>query len=214
MRFEYSFQNWIWKNLRRSIRLLPQTSLWYIFLESLFSYFESLIDLANWLYDQIDLNTSSGIGLNLWGKRYGLQRLVDESDLDFKNRILYNLLIYRNNLTRKRRREILSEIFGIPVDDIFIYNFTNTFTSKIGDRLAYSIYSRKAELYTYQVIFPRELTTLERERVIEFMSRTNLGGNLPIFKETLLPRDLFAMGENYNNWIQSRYSEEGLYNVF
>lgn len=211
MRFEYSFQNWIWKNLRRSIRLLPQTSLWYIFLESLFRYFESLISLANWLYDQIDLNTASGIGLNLWGKRYGLQRLVDESDLDFKNRILYNLLIYRNSLTRKRRREILSELLVIPVEDILIYNFTNTSVSKVGDPLPYVVGSRKAELYTYQVIFPRELTTLERGRVIEFMSRTNLGGNLPVFRETLAPKELFKMGGYLNDWLGSRYSDEGYY---
>ena len=65
-------------------------------------------------YEQIFLTSATGGWLDAWGRDYGVSRRIDESDSDYRRRIVYEKL---DNLTAKLLMEVYNVDLYAFVDD-------------------------------------------------------------------------------------------------
>lgn len=179
-RFTYPFDQWIWQNLRKSIRSLGSTSLFYLILFSVTFLFVERAKRASWLYRQIWLSTASGYGLDLWGQRYKIPRNYGESDDAYKARMIKERLIGNGDASNRTRKLILQIVFGIDpanvkIERIYDHHF------EMGGMIGAPIASRDYAIYGYRIYAPSPGKSVVDSLIFKatkLLKKTNFGGNL------------------------------------
>lgn len=215
MRFVFDFYNWVWVNLRVSIRRLGSDSIWYKTLFALLSVFGNYTTKANWIYLQIWLETATENGLDLWGLRYGIRRLTGESDSDFRNRILLQKAIKTSGITLLQKRQYIANILGVDISQIIVQNQTWNTSLAMGGTIGSFISSRNMTVYGYKIFVPIITVPSKRQRMVDLINATNLGGNYPMFFEaTGTNYESFAMGGIMGGMIRPRIGYDEIYSIY
>ncbi|MCX8000142.1 MAG: hypothetical protein N3A69_14510 [Leptospiraceae bacterium] len=178
----WDFINLVWKNQRKRIRNLGESSLWFQVLFALNKIFQTRAELFGWIYNQIWLETSSEFGLDAWGKRFKIPRQANEDDSSYKTRILFYKTNRQTGLSRKQKSIYLESLLNLASGTIQIYNIQNV-SMRIGSPIGSPIAKRSLEVYGYIVKINRELTDSKRALLVSFIENVNIGGNYPIFAE-------------------------------
>ena len=208
MRFIYDFELWVWNNLRISIRRLGPNSIWYKTLKALLGIFDVYTEKANWLYSQIWLESSSGLGLSLWGKRYGIRRWNNETDDNFRARTQQYKLLTGSGITRKAKRFYVADILETDPTNITITNVYGSGSMAMGSKLGIKVQSRKMVYYGYEIRIPFEITDeAKKQRMIDLINTTNFGGNYPVFVENIGEYPVMSMGSVMGSVVRSKYRD-------
>lgn len=216
MRFVFDFYNSVWVNLRVSIRRLGVDSVWYKTLEALVSVFSGYTTKANWIYAQIWLETATENGLDLWGLRYGIRRLTGESDNDFRNRIIQRKLINTTGIPISQKRQYIADVLGIDVSEVIIQNQTGNQSMAMGETIGSLVSSRNYTVYGYVIKIPAITDSGKRQRMVELISSTNIGGNYPVFSEYSGSYESLSMGGLMGGMIRPRigYGDGNVYSIY
>lgn len=173
----YDFYTWVWMNMRRAIRSLGVGSLWYRSLDALLGVLVNRSLKAEWLLNQIFIETASGRGLDMWGKRYLLYRNLGESDYDFRVRILIEYAIRKKSPSGTQRIDILSKVLKIDTSEIRVVNVYD-YVFRVGGIVGKVCGTRNYDFFTYRIYLPA-LTEDMINRAIWVMNYMNIGGNVP-----------------------------------
>jgi len=197
------FDLFIWNNQRQKIRRFVN-SIWYNLLLGLSKIFDLKSEKLNFVRNNIWLESSSEIGLNAWGKRYNIPRLENESDLDYKTRILFKRQISKSGVSRKQKAIILENLLGLPENSIRIENARNISVFRIGDPIGTGISSRDYFTFAYTVFVNRELSDEQKNILTSYIHLVNIGGNFPLFAELKPPFAVMAMGGKIGDVVVSK----------
>jgi hypothetical protein len=198
------FLSYIWSNLRKSIRNLGITSNWYIILTALTKIFDSRVQNYNYVKDSLYLNSASGESLNDWGKRYNILRLENESEEDYKSRILFQRSISKSGLSRLQKSRIIESILGLPIFSVKIENGQDRQGFRIGDAIGTGIVSRAYNIFSYTVFISRQLSEEQREKLTNYIELVNIGGNFPFYAELQDEFNIFKTGGEIGSVILSK----------
>ncbi len=128
-RFAYDFGTWVWQHLHPLVIRLGMSSVWARFLTALLKPVEAiLIPIANYLYDQRFLLSSSGDALDRHGAMYDLVKKADESSREFLDRILLWKIILARGGTIQGIKSIIQLFISVEAEIIQEYYMTNVFT--------------------------------------------------------------------------------------
>jgi len=177
--FSFDFDRRIWKNMRRAIRALGPDSLFYRFLKASFNVLQTRLDRANWLFNQLWLETSDSYGVTLFGQRYKVASIPGESLESYRNRIT----LERSSSTRstnKGRKALLQAVLGIDPDTVKIVRPRN-FAFGPGAQVGSLMMSHEYASYAYRLYAPAPATPdAEKEKfALRLIESGNLGGNYP-----------------------------------
>ena len=207
-RFSFSFVSFTWKNLRRKIRSLSSESVWFRVLSSLLQILSERSTRASWLYNQIWLESSSDYGLTLWGQRYGIPRLLNETDSDYKDRIFRERMFVGNGATNASRKKAIAFILGIPTTQIEIKQIRNFFGcgGVIGSPVGDLDYLK--HIYRIYITGVENPEPTQIEKLFSILDSINVGGNVPElwFEKTV--------GYANRRVFNSKYENPKSYEVF
>lgn len=200
MRFTFDFLT-LWNKLRTKIRNTGLVSVWFKFLSSSFLIFDSLLVSVNWVYSQIWLDSASERGLDDWGFRFGLKRFLNESDVNFRNRILFFQSITREGLSRKQKSLILESLLNVPAGSIHFENVLDVDTIEMGGQIGSPISGSGFILFGYNVFIDLQLNAEQRSLLLSFVDSCNVGGNFPIFNELSPIVPIMEMGGFIDSFV-------------
>lgn len=217
MRFIFDFEKWTWANLRISIRRLGANSVWFKTLDALLGIFTAYAEKASWIYIQIWLDTATENGLDLWGRRYGVSRYNNELDSDYKIRILERKVINTSGVSLYGKRQYIASILGVDVSLITITKNTDLPKMSMGGAIGRFVGSRNYTIYGYTIRIPFLITdAIKRQRMIDLVMATNIGGNYPVFVELVDSYEPAYMGSVMGSVVRSRHRDidNGVYSVY
>ncbi|MEM7182715.1 MAG: hypothetical protein AAF518_17510 [Spirochaetota bacterium] len=150
----FDFNSWVWKNQRRQVRDLRSDSIWYRTLETFLQILVKRSEKVTWLWDNLFFGSSYGYGLDLWGARYRIPRLVGEKDLSYKDRIRFRLSYKQIAGTTANMKSVAAELVNVSSDKIIVERvYPNHFT--IGGVIGSPIGTRDYAHYTYRIYIPQ-----------------------------------------------------------
>jgi hypothetical protein len=174
----FDFERDVWANERKAVRATGRWSFWYKILFSLTFLLHDRALRADWLRNQIWLDSSSDYGLVLWGQRYRIPKYYGESDDDYKARIISERLIARGDASNASRKKILNVVYGIPVSDIRIVRLYD-YHMPVGGAIGSAIATRDHAMHDYRIYAPIPSDVDGRlSKAMRMMNDINIGGNV------------------------------------
>ncbi|EIE02818.1 hypothetical protein [Leptospira licerasiae] len=218
-RFRFSFDSLIWKNMRRTIRETTPSpeemnadgtgglsnSLWYRILFAFLIVLQERLNRANWLYQQIWLDSASGKGLDWWGARYGLLRSPGEKDSSYFLQILFVLEYKRLPATIATKRALISRVTGHSIDRILVEQVYD-YQYRMGDPIGSILGSRDYCFHAFRIYVPSTNKT-NRQNLIRILNATNIGGNVWEVWEELDSLDPLPVSSEGQVWKGTKLSE-------
>lgn len=198
------FDSFIRPNQRLRIRSLSLESIWLKLLYGLSKIFDYKLESLLSVRGNIWLASSTGEGLNAWGKRYNIVRLENESDADFKTRIFSKRLLAKSAVSRKQKAVILENLLALPENSIRLENASQSSGFKMGDPIGTGIMSREFYFFAYTVFIERELSQEQKLILTNYINLVNIGGNYPLFANLKPPFTIMSMGGRIGDSIVSK----------
>lgn len=153
-----------------------ETSLWYKLTFAATILLNDRSDRAEWLRNQIWLDSSSDIGLDLWGQRFGIPRNYGELDDDYRARIILERMI-GGDASNKSRQQILQAIMGIDPAQIRIERVIDDHFA-MGAPIGSPVGSRDYAMHVYRIYAPCPTDYQDRvDKVSKMLDKINIGGN-------------------------------------
>ncbi|MDI7156207.1 hypothetical protein QMM53_06555 [Leptospira santarosai] len=210
--FRFDFDATVWKNQRRLIRTLGDSSYWYRVLKSLLTILNDRASRLSWLYRQMWLETSDGFGLVLWGVRYKIEKNPGESDDSYRTRLLLAKLFKLSVPTVATKRQVIQYVTGLSTYEI---SYVKLYTSEegqsgfhMGSEVDREMLPRKYILTRYRFRFSGLSDSFDRNGLSKAVDAVNVGGNVPELWEYRGEFYPFVMGETLTGTFQSRRSEK------
>lgn len=210
--FSFDFDSVVWKNLRASIRKKGNSSLWYRALNSILKILEDRDSRLSWLYRQMWLETSDTTGLVLWGVRFGIEKLLGESDESYRTRLLLGKLFRLSVPTVATKRQVIQYATGLSSDQI---SYVKLYTSdegksgfRMGSEMDRRMLPRKYILNRYRFLFSKLSDSFDRIRLSKAVDAVNVGGNVPELWEDRGEFDPFVMGGTLTGKFHTRRAEK------
>lgn len=186
----FNFDADVWADQRRAIRATGKWSVWYRTIYALTYLLQDRAERAEWLRDQIWLDSSSEYGLTLWGQRYEIARYYGESDDDYRTRLYSERMIARGDASNSSRKKILNIVYGIDpklirVERIYDHHLTMGGVSDRGNEEGYEggigspIASRDYAMHVYRIYAPLPENHEDKIMKVQRMFHDiNIGGNV------------------------------------
>lgn len=208
------FQLFLFPNLRQKMRS-SIVSNWYYLLLGLSKIFDLKLENLKVLRDSIWLESSTEDRLNAWGKRYFVNRLENESDESYRNRIIFKRQITKSGVSRAQKAIILETLLALPANSIRIENARDISVFRIGDPIGTGISSKKYFTFSYTIFINRELSDSQKLILKEYIGLVNIGGNFPLFAELKPPFPITKMGGQIGDVVISKlYANNQIYSYF
>lgn len=180
-RFSFDFDKTIWGNLRRNIRDKGKDSVWYHFLYViLMPVFILALPIFNFIYQQIFIETATGIFLDYHSEKYHLVRRPAEIDSVFRQRIILQRALTKQGANIKAIISVCHSFTGVTPEVVQARDSLenqNAFVmgeSEMGE--AY-IVSHSWMTWTYNVNFPYMNGMVNWPKLKKIIEEVNFGGN-------------------------------------
>ncbi|MBM9546154.1 hypothetical protein JWG40_03950 [Leptospira sp. 201903074] len=179
-RFTFNFDQYVWRNQRRSIRESKDqhnSIRWYSILFAFLMVLQERLVRINWLYNQIKFSSSSGKGLDWWGNRYDTKRDREnnENDTDYKLRILFEHSYKQKAASISVKRSLISTITGKSLSEIKAEKLIDSLFV-MGGPIGSICASRDYFFYSVRYYIPT-IDRITRRNVLNMLNKTTIGGN-------------------------------------
>lgn len=184
----FDFDSLVWLNQRKRIRETGQDGIWYRALSAFLEVIKSRNEKISWLLSNLFFDTSSGRGLDLWGARYRISRLVEESDTAYKDRIRFTLSYRRKPGTIANVRSICISILECGSEEVEVLEVYNNYDNWI---MGSTIATRDYAHHAYRIYIPKT-TMVKRELLKRAIDTITIGGNYPeVWEVSEEPTDIY-----------------------
>lgn len=177
-RFHFNFDREVIATMRRTIRELGSKSLWHRTLWALSLPIQERVERTNWLYKQIWLESSDGEGLVLWGQRFKIPKYANESDEEYRDRIIQERLVARGTASNTTRKKILQIVLGIEPEDVRIERVLDHHF-RVGGPVGAPVATRDYAMHVYRIYAHYPDLESRIPKALKMLVKINLGGNIP-----------------------------------